>query len=76
MEQSPRHPATALVTSHFDHLVGVGGIDRAIVRASALAVLRLISSSNLVDCCTRRSAGSHREDPAETVPRAGDTCLG
>ena len=41
----------------FDHLVGAGEHDGGMVRPSALAVLRLITSSYLVGACTGRSAG-------------------
>ena len=44
---------------HFDHLIG--GIQEPIfpgtVRPSALAVLRLMTNSNLVDCTTGKSPG-------------------
>ena len=40
-----------------DHLVGVASSDGGTVRPSALAVLRLITSSYLVGACTGRSAG-------------------
>ena len=41
----------------FDHLVGAGEQRRRHVEAERLAVLRLITSSNLVGCMTGRSAG-------------------
>ena len=41
----------------FDHLVGAGQQGRRHSRPSALAVFRLITSSNLVGCMTGRSAG-------------------
>ena len=40
-----------------DHLVGLGEQRRGTARPSALAVLRLMTSSNLVGCWTGRSAG-------------------
>src|SRR5262249_7883239 len=47
-ELTPRHSITSSAVES-----SVGGT----VRPSALAVLRLITSSNLVGCCTGRSAG-------------------
>ena len=41
----------------FDHLVGDSKQRRRHVQADALAVLRLITSSNLVGCSTGSSAG-------------------
>ena len=41
----------------FDHLVGAGEQRRRTSRPSALAVLRLMTSSYLVGACTGRSAG-------------------
>jgi hypothetical protein len=40
-----------------DHLVGAAEQRRRHVIPSALAVLRLSTSSTLMDCCTGRSAG-------------------
>jgi hypothetical protein len=47
----PRRTAAA----SFDHLVGAGEQRRRISIPSALAVLRLMTSSNLVGCSTRMS---------------------
>ena len=41
----------------FDHLVGAGEQCRGLVRPSLLAVLRLMTSSTFVGCCTGKSAG-------------------
>ena len=45
------------VASLFDHPSALASSAGGTVRPSALAVLRLIASSNLVGCCTGRSAG-------------------
>jgi hypothetical protein len=41
----------------FDHLIGAGERVAGSRRSNAFAVLRLIASSNLVDCTMGRSAG-------------------
>jgi hypothetical protein len=41
----------------FDHLVGAGEQREGTVRPSALAILRLMTSSNLVGACTGKSEG-------------------
>ncbi len=42
----------------FDHLVGADEVDAGTAIPSALAVLRLMTNSNLVGCSTGKSAGS------------------
>ena len=61
--------------SLFDHLVAMESTPAGMVRPSALAVLRLMTNSNVVDCSTGRSAGLaplrmlHRLRLDETCPR-------
>ena len=50
-------PKADISASLFDHLVGAGEHVGGMSRPSALAVLRLITSSYLVGACTGRSAG-------------------
>jgi hypothetical protein len=68
-EREKKEPSAAVgywITSSARH-----NSDGGIVRPSALAVLRLISRSNFVDCSTSRSAGLAPLEDAVANARAG-----
>ena len=82
-----RHESATDLTFHrnnptlVDDLVGAGEDQGGIVRSSALAVLRLTTSSNLVGCCTafrqdRRPSKSARYRPRVSRAPAQDGVAG
>jgi hypothetical protein len=62
-------------TSLFNHLVGGGLSVSGTVRPSALAVCKLMTNSNLVDCSTGRSASPLRIRAAIAIDNAGAGAL-
>jgi|ERR1039458_7320358 hypothetical protein len=60
--------------SLFDHLIGPGEKRGRHCETKALAVLRLISGSYLVGCCTGKSAGCALEDTARNKINPFQAC--